>query len=152
MPILKDDFIDMCLRIIDGNLRRVEFEGKATVVTYKAPPNYGGFMNVFPDRVDLNEVNKVVDLSGAYKLSEKYGDAIRVYPGSMELRNGETYALTSRTVCVVGVGNDLQEARKISLEGLRAIKGGSLWHRNDIASKEHIRKSVEHMRKLRRPD
>lgn len=152
MPILKDDFIDVCLRIIDGNLRRVEFDEKATVVTYKAPPNYGGFMNVFPDRVDLNEVNKVVDLSGAYKLSEKYGDAIRVYPGSMELRNGETYALTSRTVCVVGVGDDLQEARKISLEGLRAIKGGSLWHRNDIASKEHIRKSVEHMRKLRRPD
>ena len=149
LPIIKDDFVEVCFKMIDGNLKRVEFEKKATVVTYKVPPNYGGYMKVFPKRVDFDEIGKPVDLRGAYKLSEKYGDAIRIYPGSMELRNGKTYALGSRTVCVVGIGDNFQASREISLEGLKTIKGGSLWHRSDIGSKEHIRKSIEHTKKLR---
>jgi hypothetical protein len=44
--------------------------------------------------------------------------------------------------------NNIESAREISLEGVKAIKGGALWHRTDIASKEHITKSIEHMRNL----
>ncbi len=150
LPILKDDFVDVCFRILDGNLTRVELEKRATVVTYKTPPNYGGFREVFPERVDSVDVGRPVDLSGAYGLAKKYGGEIRVCPGSMGLRDdGRTYALGSRTVCVVGIGEDIERAREISLEGLEAIKGGALWFRTDIASKEHIRKSVEHMKRLR---
>ncbi len=68
----------------------------------------------------------------------------------MEQRDNETYALKSRSVSVVGIGKDIQSARRISLEALRAIKGGSLWHRTDIASEEHIEASVVHMENLRR--
>jgi phosphoribosylamine--glycine ligase len=149
LSILKDDFVDVCFKILDGNLTRMEFEKKATVVTYKAPPNYADFKEVFPERVNWNDINRPVDLSRAYKLTEKYGDNIRIYPGSMELKNKETYALTSRTVCVVGIGDNIETAREISLEGIRAIRGGSLWYRTDIASKEHIAKSVDHMKTLR---
>ena len=149
LPIMKDDFVDVCLKILDGNLTRVEFEEKATVVTYKAPPNYGEYINAFPERVDKDDVDKPVDLSQARRLSEKYGNEIRIYPASMELREGKTYALKSRAVCVVGVADDIQRARAASLEGIKAIKGGALWHRNDIASKEHMEKSVRHMEKLR---
>jgi len=149
LPILKDDFVDVCFKILDGNLTRVEFEEKATVVTYKVPPNYGGYATVFPERANRNEMDKPVDLSGAHKLGEKFGSRIRIYPASMELREGKTYALKSRAVCVVGVGDDIQRAREVSLEGVKAIKGGALWHRNDIASREHIEKSVRHMKKLR---
>ena len=146
---MKDDFVDVCFRILDGNLTRVDFVEKATVVTYKVPPNYGGFKEVFPQRVNSKEIASPVDLSRARELVEKYGDGIRIYPGSMELRNGETHALTSRTLCVVGIGDDIETARRISLEGVRAVHGGSLWYRSDIASQEHIAKSVEHMRALR---
>jgi len=149
LPVLKDDFVDVCYKILDGKLTKIEFEEKATVVTYKVPPNYGGYATVFPERVDRNEMDKPVNLSGARKLGEKYGGRIRIYPASMELREGKTYALKSRAVCVVGVGDDIQSARDLSLEGIKAIKGGALWHRNDIASREHIEKSVRHMKKLR---
>jgi len=150
LPILKDDFVDVCFKILDGNLTRVELEKRATVVTYKAPPNYGGFKKVYPQRVDSVDADKPVSLSGAYGLAKKYGDKIRIYPGSMELReDGRTYALGSRTVCVVGVGEDIERAREISLEGLEAVKGGSLWFRTDIASGEHIEKSKRHMKRLR---
>jgi len=146
---LKDDFVDVCFKILEGNLTRVEFEEKATVVTYKVPPNYGGYATEFPERVNRNETDKPVDLSEAYKLGEKFGSKIRIYPASMELRKGKTYALKSRAVCVVGVGDNIQSARELSLRGIRTIKGGALWHRNDIASREHIEKSVRHMEKLR---
>jgi len=150
LPILKDDFVEVCFKILDGNLRRVEFEERATVVIYKAPPRYGGFMNVFPEQVEKDEVDKPVDLGGAVRLEEGYGDAIRTYPGSMELREDKTYALTSRTVCVVGVADDIPSAKEISVDGIEAIKGGSLWFRRDIASEEHIKKSIAHMRTLRK--
>ena len=149
LPVLKEDFVDVCYRILDGNLTRIETEQQAAVVTYKVPPNYGGYMKAFPDRVSKAEIGTPVDLTEAYRLAEKYGTRLRVYPAAMEKRNGETYALKSRTVCTVGVGETIEEARRISIEGIRAIKGGALWYRTDIASKEHVAKSIRHMQVLR---
>lgn len=150
LPILKDDFVDVCFKILEGNLTHVELDKAATVVTYMAPANYGGYVNVFPNRVNKDEVGKPVDLSKAHELSRKYGERIRVYPASMELQDHGTYALKSRAVCVVGAGDSIETARNISLEGVNAISGGALWHRTDVASKQHIEKSVMHMEELRR--
>lgn len=151
LPILKDDFVNVCFRMVEGTLTRVNIENKATVVTYKVPPNYGGYMETFPERVNQSEIGTPVTLNEAESLSSKYSDNIRIYPGSMELRDdAKAYALRSRTVCVVGVGDDIQAARQISLEGLAAIKGSALWNRTDIASAGHIGRSIEHMERLRR--
>jgi phosphoribosylamine-glycine ligase len=113
------------------------------------PPSYGGFADVFPEKTNKSEVDTPVDLSTAYALSKKYGDRIRVYPGSMELRDGLTYALKSRVVGVLGMGENIEEARNVSLEGINAVKGGALWNRNDVASKQTIKKSIKHMKQLR---
>jgi len=151
LPILKNDFVDVCFKIIDGSLTRIDIEEKATAVTYKVPPSYGGYAEVFPQSVRISEIGTPVILDGADKLASKYGENIRIYPASMELRDdGKTYTLGSRTVCTVGIADDLQGAREISLEGLAAIKGGALWNRTDIASKEHISRSISHMRRLRK--
>ncbi len=150
LPILKDDFVDVCYKILEGNLTRIEFEKAATVLTYKVPPNYGGYSSIFPNLVNKEDIGKPVNLTKAYELTRKYDDRIRVYPASMELRDSETYALKSRAVCVIGIGENMETAREISLEGIKAIKGGSLWYRTDIASKQHIEKSVRHMEELRR--
>jgi len=149
LPILKEDFVDVCFRIIEENLTRINLDGKATVVTYKVPPNYGGYMEAFPERVNYRDIDTPVILDEAWKLASKYGENIRIYPAAMELRDDAIYALKSRAVCAVGVGESIQEAREISLEGLAAIKGGGLWNRNDIASKDHIQKSIRHMEQLR---
>jgi len=149
LPVLKDDFVDVCYGMIEGNLPRVYVEKSATVLTYKVPPSYGGYAEVFPDKVKKTEIDTPVDLSAAYALSKKYGDRIRVYPGSMELREGKTWALKSRVVGVLGVGEDIEAARQISMEGMAAIKGGALWNRTDVASTQTIAKSVVHMQQLR---
>jgi phosphoribosylamine-glycine ligase len=149
LPILEGDFVDVCFKILEGNLTRVELKKAATVLTYKVPPSYGGYADVFPSLVDKVGVDTTVDLSKAYALAGKYGENIRIYPGAMEVRDGKVYALKSRAVGVLGVGETIEEARQVSLEGAQAIEGGALWNRTDIASKQHIAQSVSHMEKLR---
>ena len=149
LPILDGDFVEICYNMIDGNLGKVNFKKQATVVTYKVPPDYGGYATVFPDKINVEDETSI-DLSGAEKLVQNKPNNYRVYPGSMELRDGENFALGSRTVAVVGIGDNIEEARNRSLEGIAAIQGGSLWNRNDIALKAHIAKSVKNMKELRR--
>jgi phosphoribosylamine--glycine ligase len=150
LPIIKDDFVDVCLKMAQGNLTGVELEKAATVLTYKVPADYGGYADVFPNQVDKAAVNMPVDLTKAQALNKKYGSNIRIYPGSMETRGGKNYALKSRAIGILGIGGSIEEARQISQEGAKAITGGALWNRTDVASKQHIAKSVRHMEKLRR--
>jgi len=150
LPILKDDFVDVCFKMLEGTLTHIELERAATVSTYKVPPNYGGYASTSPNLINKEDIGKPVDLTKADKLAEEYGERIRVYPASMELRNGETYAIKSRTVSVVGIGENIEAARQLSLKGINAIKGGALWYRTDIASNLHIEKSIRHMKELRR--
>jgi phosphoribosylamine--glycine ligase len=150
LPILKDDFVDVCFKILEGNLKSIELEKAATVLTYKVPPSYGGYADVFLGLVDKAAIDTPVDLSKAYALASKYGDRVRVYPAAMEVRGNQVYALKSRAVGVLGAGENIEEARQVSLEGAQAIKGGAMWNRTDIASKQHIAQSVSHMEQLRR--
>ncbi len=150
LPILKDDFVDVCLKMLEGNLTRVRIEKKATVVVYKVPISYGGFKDIFPEKAGAEEAKTPLDLGKAYNLAKKNNSGIRIYPGSVEIREDKrVYALASRAVCAVGSGEDIARARENSLKGMEAIRGGALWYRNDIASSKHISKSIEHMKKLR---
>jgi phosphoribosylamine--glycine ligase len=149
LPVLKEDFVDVCFRILENSLTNIQLQNVATVVTYKVPPNYGGYADTFPDHVNRDDVGGPVDLSKAEQLVKKFGERIRVYPGSMEQRDGLVYALKSRAVCVAGVGESIEAAREISLEGINAVGGGALWHRTDIASKQNIASSTLHMEEQR---
>ena len=149
LPIIKDDFVDVCLKMVNGNLNSVAIEESATVLTYKVPADYGGYASAFPEKVDKQAVNTPVDLAKAQVLVKKFGDKIRIYPGSMEMRDGKNYALKSRAIGILGIGDSIEEARQISQEGAKAITGGALWNRTDVASKQHIAKSVKHMEQLR---
>jgi phosphoribosylamine---glycine ligase len=150
LPILKEDFVDVCFKILDGNLTRIEVEEAATVLTYKVPPSYGGYADEFPGAVDKAAISTPVDLSKAYALVHKYNGRVRVYPGAMEVRNGKNYPLKSRAVGILGVGENIEQARQISLMVTKAIEGGALWNRTDIASKQHVARSLSHMEQLRR--
>ena len=150
LALIKEDFVDLCFKMIEGNLTNIQLEQSASVLTYKVPPDYGGYADVFPNQTDKAAIGSPVDLSKAYALTKKYGNKIKIYPGSMETRNGITYALKSRAVGVLGIGKSIEEARQISLEGSKAISGGGLWNRNDVASQKHVAKSISHMDNLRR--
>ncbi|MBS7644673.1 MAG: hypothetical protein QW569_06755 [Candidatus Bathyarchaeia archaeon] len=151
LPVMRDDLVDVCLKILDGDLRRVDLERKATVVVYKVPPSYGGFLETYPERVDKNQLDRPVDLTEARAMADRDPSRLRIYPASMELRDGQIYPLRSRAVCSVGIDDSIQEARRRALEALERIKGGALWYRGDVASQDHINRSIAHMRSLREP-
>jgi len=142
LPIMKDDFVDVCLKIIEGRLRGIEFEKMATVVTYKVPMTYGGYKREYAG-------DNSIDLRKADEFEKVYGGRIRTYPGSVELRDGRCYTLGSRAVAVFGAGEDIRAAREISLEGINAVIG-TLWNRSDVASEENLRNSISHMEGIRR--
>lgn len=149
MSTLKDDYVDLCFDMIDGSMKKVRVDRKACVLTYKVPSTYGGYAAMFPDKVRTQEVGTPVDLSEAYRLSKELNGTLKIYPGSLEERSdGRYYALGSRTVACVGVAESIEEAREISLRGVKAITGGGLWHRTDVASREHIGRSIDHMKKI----
>jgi phosphoribosylamine--glycine ligase len=150
LPLLKQDFTEICFKILEGSLKKVTTIRKASVVTYKAPPAYGGYNEAFPDQTITEEIGQPIHLTNAYKLRKKLNNNVRIYPASMELRYGQFYPLTSRTVAVLGIGNTLEDARELSMNGIKTIEGGALWNRNDIADPIHIQKSVNHMEELRR--
>ncbi len=142
LPLVKGDFVEHCFEMIEGGLMNMEFESLASVVTYAVPLTYGGCRHKYSGDTTVN-------LAPAYELADKHDGFLRVYPGSMEVRDdGRTYALSSRAVGCVGIAEDIENARRISLEGIRALDG-PLWNRWDIASKEHIGKSIDHVKRLR---
>jgi phosphoribosylamine---glycine ligase len=149
LPIISDDFVDVCFNMIEGNLKSLDMDRAATVLTYKVPADYGGYSEVHPSQIQKESINAPVDLSKAQDLSKKYGGKIRIYPGSMETKDGKNYALKSRAVGILGIGKTIEEARQISQEGAKTISGGALWYRTDVASKSHIAKAVSHMERLR---
>ena len=143
IPLMKDDFVEVCLRMIDGDLKRLEFEELSSVLVYAVPLDYGGYA--------VYSGPRKIDISGAEALREKYGERIRIYPGAVEVRNGELFALKSRAVGVLGISENLDEAREIAMDGIRRIDG-PLRHREDIALREHVERSRRKMRTLRGPD
>jgi phosphoribosylamine--glycine ligase len=80
MPVLKNDFVGVCFRMIEGTLSRVECTKKATVVTYAVPMDYGDYRKTYSG-------SRKVDLRGVYTLKENYGDNLRVYPGLVQERS-----------------------------------------------------------------
>ncbi|UCH31363.1 MAG: hypothetical protein JSV05_07660 [Candidatus Bathyarchaeota archaeon] len=143
LPLLKDDFTDVCFKMVEGNLTKIEIEKKASVVTYKVPPSYGGYENKFPSEVEVDNIGKPIEIE---TINETYN--LRIYPASLELKEGKIYPLTSRSIATVGIADTIEEARKLSLKGISCIRGGALWNRTDIASRKSIQQSLEHMKKL----
>ncbi len=141
LPILKDDFVEVCHKILEGNLTSLEFENRATVVTYKVPWDYG--------RDEEYEGDKNIDLTMAENMEKEYSDNLRIYPAALEMEDGQYYAQSSRTIALVGIDETIEKARFTSQEAADKIKGADLRYRTDIASKEHIQKSKEHMAELR---
>jgi len=146
LPPLKNDFAVFCESILLGDIQEPILRPQASVVMYKVPMTYGSSSaaSVSDSRVDLGP---------AMLLQARYGDdRMRVYPGSMEIRQTggirETHMLSSRTVAVVGMGDTIEQARQISLDGIGAVRG-RLRFRNDVASPGHIAASVENMKRLR---
>ncbi|MBI4439420.1 phosphoribosylamine--glycine ligase [Candidatus Woesearchaeota archaeon] len=134
LPILKTDFVDICIAIINRKLHeiKVEFDRKATVCKYAVPEGY-------PNNPRKNEK---IDISKVPKNA-------RLYYASVDRRDDGLYTGSSRSIGIVGISSSLEAAEKIAENAVCLIKG-PLFHRNDIGTEKLIRKRVEHINRLRK--
>ncbi len=150
LTLARGDLVEACYKMIDGELTSFPFKKKASVLTYKAPYGYGGFDTQYPEKIEQSQRGAPVDLSALEQLQKDHDGDLYAYPGSMEVRDdGKNYPLSSRAISVIAHADSIDAARELSLEGIKAVKGGGLWHRTDIASNDHIQESIGHMKRLR---
>ena len=135
LPILEDDFLDLCVRLTEGRLPdSARFARKATVCKYVVPTGYG----TRPKAGELLKVDEEsVRATGA-----------RLYYASVNERTGHLETTTSRSLAVVGIADDLGSAEAMSEEAL-AFVSGSYYARRDIGKPEIVQQKVDRMRALR---
>ena len=138
LPLLKTDFIEICRHIIAGTLDKlnIDFEPKATVCKYVVPKDYG-LPADHPDATSSRAKIEVGDVGKA-----------RLYYSSVDKKEDGLYLSSSRAIGIVGIADNLEEARKIAEEGVKAVKG-PVAYRTDIGTEALIQKRVEHMKKIR---
>ncbi len=135
LPILEDDFLGLCVRLVDGNLPpTARFARKATVCKYVVPSGYG----VRPKAGAPIEV----DEAGIAKAGAE------LFYASVEEKDGRIVTTTSRALAIVGVGASLPKAEAVCEAGLRCVKGDA-YVRHDIATAKAIQRKIEHVQKLR---
>ncbi len=132
LPILKNDFVDICKAVVDGKLHQIKpmFSGDSTVCKYAVPEGY-------PD----NPAGGRVDLS---KVSEN----ARIYYASVDQKEDGLHMSKSRAVAFVGIAPDIEAAELIAEDAVSSVKG-AVFHREDIGKKELIGRRIEHMEVLR---
>ncbi len=138
LPLLEDDFLDLCVRLTEGRLpENTSFARMATVCKYVVPTGYG-------TRPRVGELLKVDEES-----IRRTG--ARLYYAAVDEKAGHLYTTTSRAVALVGIADDLAQAETMSEEAL-AFVSGTFYARRDIGKLDFIRRKVERMRSLRGSD
>jgi phosphoribosylamine--glycine ligase len=139
LPLLKTDFVEICRHIIAGTLGKlkVEFEHKATICKYIVPKGYG-LPADHPNAASSRDKIEVGDVGKA-----------RLYYSSVDKKDDGLYLSSSRAIGIVGIADNLEEARKIAEEGVKAVKG-PVAYREDIGTDALIQKRIDHMKKIRK--
>jgi len=127
LPILKNNFAEICLDTVNQELKNVEFEKKATVCKYVVPKGYP--LSPVPGKLDISETKA------------------RVYYASVDLREDGLYMTRSRAAAFVGIADTIEGAEKIAQNAVEKVRG-NVFYRKDIGTEKLLRKRVEHMKKL----
>ncbi len=136
LPILEADFEEVCADITGESLpAHLKFRPEATVCKYVVPVGYG-------TKPQAGEV-LAVDEGRIAKAGA------RLYYASVDEMNGKVVTTTSRSVGLVGIAEDLEEAEAIADEATKAISG-NVFVRHDIGRRELLATYTARMDALRR--
>lgn len=132
LPILENDFLDVCMAIVNGTLDKitVTFKKQATVCKYAVPSGY-------PDDPSKDSIVEIGNMK----------DAILFYSSVYE-KDNKIFTTGSRAFGVLGIADTIREAEIKAQSGLLALKG-ALHSRRDIGTEELIQKRIQHMKELR---
>jgi len=140
---MKNDLIDFYFNLIEGVHTKLEFEKKAVVLVYIVPPTYGGKMQ------HTGEITLDFD-----RLIDPEQGIPAFYPGDVELREDDKiYFRSSRSIAITAKSDSIEKASKIAHDTAKKIEKlaepkGLIWHRSDIAKKQHIEECKRRRKEL----
>ncbi len=137
LPLLKTDFIDICMAMQDGTLNtmKVQMHKKSTVCKYVVPEGYG-FKSMIGAPIEVDE--QAIRHTGA-----------SLFYASVNKDNTLIRTTSSRSLAVVGIAEDIQTSEKLCEKALSHIKGDHIFIRHDIGTPDLINQRVNHMKLLR---
>lgn len=134
LPLLEDNFVDLCWAIINGELPdSINFKKQATVCKYLAPEGYP----VSPKNDQLVTIN--------YEKLKQIG--AKYYYASVYRKADKIYTTTSRAMGILGVAESLEKAEQIAEKGVKCVEG-NLFHRSDVGTQKLLQKRIDHMDSL----
>lgn len=134
LPLLRTDFVDLCQGIVDGNLKKADFERKATVCKYIVPKGYP----------ETGKAGEVLDVNEA-RINE---EGALVYYAAVNQKDDKVYTSASRSLGLVGIGDTIAEAEEICEKVTGYVKG-DVYHRRDVGTSDLIQKRLDHMETIR---
>lgn len=133
LPLLRTDFGEIVRGASEGDIPDVSFAERATVCKYAVPEGY--------------PTNPEAGAEITLDIDEDDEDTL-VFYASVDARDGKLYTTTSRSVAVVGLGDDITTAEERAEDALAGL-GDGLRVRHDIGKPELVQKRIDHMEKLR---
>lgn len=135
LPILEDDFREVCVAIVEGSLPpAVRFQPRATVCKYVVPEGYG----TRPAAGEPLQVRpRAIEAEGAL-----------LFYASVDERPEGIFTTSSRSLAVVGIAERLAEAERVAEAALGHV-AGRVAMRHDIGTPDLVAQKVAHMTALR---
>ena len=136
LTALESSFQDICYQMATGTLKDdIKFFDKATVCKYIVPKGYGvkseSGHEITVDEENIRKCNAVV------------------YYANVDQKDGKLVTGTSRSVGVVGIGKDIEEAERNCEKAVGFVKCDAIFLRHDIGTRALVQKRVDHMKELR---
>lgn len=116
LSIMRSSMDELCRSILDGDLKKAEFERLATVCVYLVPEGY-------PEGPIASDTPVTIETS----ISSE------VYYASVYSRDGVTFTTSSRAIALLGRGKTVRDAREIVYRDINRVQG-RLRYRTDIAA------------------
>jgi len=136
LPIMESDFASFCEGAAGGRLpATAKFARKATVCKYVVPQGYGTKpLAGRPIEVDEAAISK----AGA-----------ELFWASVDERDRGIVTSTSRSLAIVGIGDTLERAERVTEEALLHVRG-DVYVRHDIGKKDVVMRRVKHMEAVKK--
>lgn len=137
LPLLQTDILEVCSGMLSGTLcsNDIQVKKKSTVCKYVVPEGYG-VKSMVGEPIVVNE--EAIRNTGA-----------TLFYASVNKKDDHIVTGSSRSLAVVGITDDLQDAERICEKALTYITGDHLFIRHDIGTKKLLEKRMRHMKQLR---
>jgi phosphoribosylamine--glycine ligase len=120
LPLLKTDFLNMINQICEGNIKKVKVEYSNQTATCIVLASLG-----YPDKYQTKkEIRGLEDVQGIPN--------VFVFHAGTAYENGKIVSNGGRVLNIVGLGNTIDESRKVALNAANKISFDGMFFRKDI--------------------